>query len=108
MAGKPFKVGRFAHTLRMRLMREHVGVDVDAIEEDELITREPIADADEIEVWDPDHEQHGGDDDEETRRGITSVARRTAKDRLVRTFQSGAGAGELSFLPPSSLRRDSS
>ena len=70
MAGKPFKVGRFAHTLRMRLMREHVGVDVDAIEEDELITREPIADAEEIEVWDP--EQHGGDN-EENRRGITSL-----------------------------------
>ena len=97
MAGKPFKVGRFAHTLRMRLMREHVGVDVDAIEEDELITREPIADADEIEVWDPDHEQHGGDNDE-TRAGITSVKRRTAKDRLARTFQSGAGASELNVL----------
>ena len=27
MANRPFKVGRFAHTLRVRLMREHVGVD---------------------------------------------------------------------------------
>ncbi|KAG2065325.1 phospholipase D [Suillus decipiens] len=35
MAGKPFKVGRFAHSLRMRLMREHVGVDVDAMVEHE-------------------------------------------------------------------------
>lgn len=32
MAGKPYKVGRFAHTLRMRLMREHLGVDVDELE----------------------------------------------------------------------------
>ena len=29
MAGRPYKVGRFAHTLRVRLMREHLGVDTD-------------------------------------------------------------------------------
>ncbi|KAI2640170.1 phospholipase D [Xylaria nigripes] len=33
MAGEPYRVGRFAHTLRMRLMREHLGLDVDAITE---------------------------------------------------------------------------
>jgi len=33
MAGRPFKVGRFAHSLRVRLMQEHVGVDVDALSE---------------------------------------------------------------------------
>lgn len=32
MAGAPYKVGRFPHTLRMRLMREHLGVDVDAVD----------------------------------------------------------------------------
>lgn len=37
MAGKPFKAGRFAHTLRVRLMREHLGVDVDALFEEDLI-----------------------------------------------------------------------
>jgi len=37
MAGKPFKVGSFAHTLRVRLMREHVGVDVDALTEEDLL-----------------------------------------------------------------------
>lgn len=35
MAGKPYQVGRFAHTLRMRLMREHLGLDVDEILEEE-------------------------------------------------------------------------
>ncbi|KAF2260052.1 phospholipase D [Lojkania enalia] len=35
MAGEPYKVGRFPHTLRVRLMREHLGVDVDGISEDE-------------------------------------------------------------------------
>ncbi|GAO14709.1 hypothetical protein UVI_02028770 [Ustilaginoidea virens] len=35
MAGKPYQVGRFAHTLRLRLMREHLGLDVDDILEQE-------------------------------------------------------------------------
>ncbi|KAK7529264.1 uncharacterized protein J3D65DRAFT_642933 [Phyllosticta citribraziliensis] len=29
MGGKPYKVSKFAHSLRMRLMREHLGLDVD-------------------------------------------------------------------------------
>lgn len=32
MAGAPYDVGRFPHTLRVRLMREHLGVDVDAVD----------------------------------------------------------------------------
>lgn len=35
MAGQPYKVGKFPHTLRMRLMREHLGIDTDAIGEEE-------------------------------------------------------------------------
>jgi len=35
MAGKPYKVGRFAHTMRVRLMREHLGIDVDAMDAEE-------------------------------------------------------------------------
>ncbi|KAF8456421.1 hypothetical protein BDZ91DRAFT_686048 [Kalaharituber pfeilii] len=31
MAGKPYRVNKFAHTLRLRLMREHLGMDVDEI-----------------------------------------------------------------------------
>ena len=34
MNGEPYRVGRFSHTLRMRLMREHLGVDVDKIMEE--------------------------------------------------------------------------
>lgn len=30
--GEPYLVGKFAHTLRMRLMREHLGVNVDILE----------------------------------------------------------------------------
>ncbi|KAF5486018.1 Phospholipase D1 [Colletotrichum fructicola] len=35
MAGRSYRVGRFAHTLRLRLMREHLGLDVDEILEEE-------------------------------------------------------------------------
>ena len=35
MAGQPYLVGRFPHTLRMRLMREHLGLDVDEVLEDD-------------------------------------------------------------------------
>lgn len=31
MGGEPYEVGEFPHTLRKRLMREHLGIDVDAI-----------------------------------------------------------------------------
>jgi phospholipase D1/2 len=43
MDGKPYLVGRFAHTLRMRLMREHLGLDIDEFadeERDEELDRE--------------------------------------------------------------------
>ena len=91
MAGKPFKVGRFAHTLRIRLMREHMGVDVDAIEEDQLMSREPIADADEVETWDPDHEQ---EEEGDFRQGVTRIKARTAGARFAKTVRSGVSAGE--------------
>ncbi|KAI4240038.1 MAG: hypothetical protein L6R40_005381 [Gallowayella cf. fulva] len=35
MNEKPYQVGRFPHSLRMRLMREHLGIDVDEVMEDE-------------------------------------------------------------------------
>ena len=39
MNGEPYLVGRFPHTLRMRLMQEHLGLDVDQImEEDRMNT----------------------------------------------------------------------
>jgi phospholipase D1/2 len=41
MAGRPFKVGRFAHTLRVRLMREHLGIDVDALGEEDIMAHQP-------------------------------------------------------------------
>ena len=40
MGGEPYEVGEFAHTLRKRLMREHLGIDVDAIYRKEQASRE--------------------------------------------------------------------
>ncbi|EFX04791.1 phospholipase d1 [Grosmannia clavigera kw1407] len=49
MGGEPYLVGRFAHTLRMRLMQEHLGLDTDAImEEDRQREAEFTADMDQI------------------------------------------------------------
>ncbi|TIC73404.1 phospholipase D [Wallemia mellicola] len=39
MAGKPYKVGRFNHSLRVRLMREHLGIDVDDIKSNETFAK---------------------------------------------------------------------
>lgn len=76
MGGKPYKVGRFAHTMRMRLMREHLGVDVDELEAQERREAGEVSDDEEAQdgdsddgpglahsedEWDPEQEQsHGG------------------------------------------------
>lgn len=57
MAGSPFKVGRFAHTLRLRLMREHVGVDVDALSDEEYASHEEESYREPQEQWDRNLEQ---------------------------------------------------
>lgn len=40
MGGQPYDVGEFPHTLRKRLMREHLGIDVDAIYRREQAAKE--------------------------------------------------------------------
>jgi phospholipase D1/2 len=46
MGGQPYKVGKFPHTLRVRLMREHLGIDTDCISEEELVSQ--MSDADSV------------------------------------------------------------
>ncbi|KAI0388714.1 phospholipase D [Xylariaceae sp. FL0594] len=58
MAGEPYRVGRFAHTLRMRLMREHLGLDVDAITEEDIRHNEAMQ-------FENDMKRIYGDDDDE-------------------------------------------
>ena len=60
MGGKSFKVGRFAHSLRVRLMREHIGIDVDTLDEQDLRAHDTSEAAHATDVWDPDAEQRNG------------------------------------------------
>lgn len=57
MAGRPYKVGRFPHTLRVRLMREHLGVDVDSIMQEERMEENQKAD----DEWDEQIKQWNAD-----------------------------------------------
>jgi phospholipase D1/2 len=57
MDGNPFKVGRFAHSLRVRLMREHIGIDVDVLDDEDTRTHNTTEGE---HIWDPDTEQHRG------------------------------------------------
>ncbi|KAL2873983.1 Phospholipase D1 [Colletotrichum sp. CLE4] len=59
MAGRPYQVGRFAHTLRLRLMREHLGLDVDEILEEERqadMDRQAEYEAEMDQIYDEDTE----------------------------------------------------
>ncbi|GAB1316250.1 Phospholipase D1 [Madurella fahalii] len=58
MAGRPYRVGRFAHTLRLRLMREHLGLDVD-----EILEEERQNDLDRAEEFKAEMDRIYGDDD---------------------------------------------
>ncbi|KAI6044835.1 phospholipase D [Pisolithus marmoratus] len=59
MAGRPFPVGRFAHSLRVRLMREHAGIDVDALSEDEYGPSHFAEPEQPQETWDPHAKVNG-------------------------------------------------
>ncbi|KAJ3856607.1 phospholipase D [Lentinula lateritia] len=82
MAGKPFQVGRFAHTLRKRLMREHLGVDVDAIYEEDLMANEPEKAEHEQEAWDPESQQQHGKEEGVTK--LSKAHQRTPAGALLR------------------------
>jgi phospholipase D1/2 len=45
MGGEPYKVGKFPHTLRVRLMREHLGVDVDDCHDDDWASEDSDVDS---------------------------------------------------------------
>lgn len=75
MAGEPYLAGRFPHTLRMRLMREHLGLDVDSIMEEE---READAEGKD-DQWERDMDKfHSGDGASQA-----SDADREAEQRLL-------------------------
>jgi phospholipase D1/2 len=63
MAGKPYLVGEFPHTLRMRLMREHLGIDVDELAAAEQAAEEEAVERELNEMYSgsdtpPSHDDH--------------------------------------------------
>jgi phospholipase D1/2 len=60
MDGRPFKVGRFAHSLRVRLMREHIGIDVDSLDDEDTRTQNPAEGGHVTNIWGPSAEQKRG------------------------------------------------
>ncbi|KAK3719337.1 Phospholipase D1 [Vermiconidia calcicola] len=65
MGGEPYEVGEFPHTLRKRLMREHLGVDVDAIYRREQAARErEEQDAEMTRIYREDDHVHALDQEE--------------------------------------------
>ncbi|KAF5389183.1 hypothetical protein D9757_003438 [Collybiopsis confluens] len=98
MAGRPFQVGRFAHTLRKRLMREHLGVDVDAISEEDLMANDPQKKEYDQEFWDPDSQQQYGKDD-----GVTKLSKSHSKTPMGTMVRDGIDAlsqGKFLRTPP--------
>ncbi|KAJ7134494.1 hypothetical protein C8R44DRAFT_770608 [Mycena epipterygia] len=94
MAGKPFKVGRFAHTLRVRLMREHLGVDVDTMEEDHLMARKPVKPENEQDKWVPDADENDGYVKEPQTKSAARAFAGTVLDGVDQGIHGGAEAGE--------------
>ena len=98
MGGEPYKVGRFAHTFRVRLMREHLGIDVDELD-DESVGGSQDGSDDDVSVqnldgseneWDPDDEQTHGDAQVEEGTTVTQKDRGPAHhyaDTFSRTFE---------------------
>ncbi|KAG8947797.1 Phospholipase D1 [Tulasnella sp. 424] len=99
MAGKPFKVGRFAHTLRIRLMKDHVGIDTEIMYEADLMATDAEAKPEDVKSWDPDQEQVKGKTE-----GITTVEHRGTMERyevLARDVgeQALLGLGDVTAKP---------
>ncbi|KAI9647816.1 Phospholipase D1 [Ciborinia camelliae] len=91
MDGKPYLVGKFAHELRMRLMREHLGLDVDEIMEEER-THELDREEEEFKahmdgIYDEEEEEEDSDSSPSPDKGISNeFTPRVALNENLRSF----------------------
>nr|POE56425.1 phospholipase d1 [Quercus suber] len=108
MGGRPYNVGEFAHTLRKRLMREHLGIDVDAIYRREQAAKERTAqDAEMARIY---RDQADDQDDFETPHPTPPESSRNQHDfetnmpngssKQTQGVVSTAGATELDSFKP--------
>jgi len=91
MAGRPFKFGRFAHSLRMRLMREHLGVDVDALDEEGLKVYGPMKSEHDQKLCNPEGIQQYGK--------VESTTQKTehVHHARIKSYLDGIKKGRLRF-----------
>ena len=100
MAGEPYRVGRFAHTLRMRLMREHLGLDVDEITEQErleALSAEERFEAEMANIYD----EEDGPVAESSANGAMNFLARPGAHHMPRSFNHDASADEDDYERPS-------
>lgn len=98
MGGKPYQVGRFARDLRIRLMKEHVGLDVEGLDDlpSQPISTESIHSTETDEVWDPDSEIGISDPEKVTQKGHTAGwARSIASSAIENTGSVAGGVKEV-------------
>ncbi|KAL2198201.1 hypothetical protein P885DRAFT_34325 [Corynascus similis CBS 632.67] len=98
MAGRPYQVGRFAHTLRLRLMREHLGLDVDEILEEERqadLDREEQFEAEMDELYNEESDSSPMEESSKRRRTFSVEHTRTLSHEAL-SANSDARAGESS------------
>jgi len=91
MDGEPYLVGRFAHTLRMRLMREHLGLDVDEVMEEERRTELDREEEDYQAKMNEIYSEPGGSEADPSKAGPSKivppeVAIRIADQEYLRSF----------------------
>lgn len=85
---EPYQVGRFPHMLRMRLMREHLGINVDEVMEDDRQEEEK----NQADQWERDMDSFHGEGpsgdalavDRETEQKILESSRQNQDDVLAR------------------------
>ena len=70
-------------------MREHLGVDVDAMYEEDLLASKPVMPLHEIQEWDPDQQQEYGKD-----AGVTHIGRRQHRTAFKSIVHDAVDAGE--------------
>lgn len=102
MAGRPFQVGRFAHSLRVRLMREHAGVDVDALSEEEHAPsqRQPRKPEEAQEACDPHEKVDEGQKQIESSHGEPSQnVLEDVAEELKQGMAAAGGMAEYMVLP---------
>lgn len=87
MNSEPYMVGRFPHTLRMHLMREHLGVDVDEVAENERQDEEKS----QVDQWERDmdafHDEENSrveNQDQRFEQGSIKSETRKEDDRFVK------------------------